>query len=94
MPKIKRLNIVNVNKVDEKLLENLHRFLSHTMASHILELYFGASKQCDVKQFNASIGPVMRRGYSEHSSIYFYRLNFDNEDLRNVFDNIPEIRKI
>ncbi|CAI2360233.1 unnamed protein product [Moneuplotes crassus] len=94
MPKIKRLNIVNVNKVDEKLLENLHRFLSHTMASHILELYFGASKQCDVKQFNSSIGPVMRRGYSEHSSIYFYRLNFDNEDLRNVFDNIPEIRKI
>ncbi|CAI2360585.1 unnamed protein product [Moneuplotes crassus] len=94
MPKIKKLSIVNVNKVDKTMLQNLHKFLSHTMASHILELYFGASKQCDVKKFNASLAPILRKGYSEHSSIFFYRLNFDNEDLRNVFDNIPEIRKL
>lgn len=43
MPKIKKLNIMNVNKADDRLKKDLHRFLSYTMASHILELYFGAS---------------------------------------------------
>ena len=90
MPKIKKLNIMNINKFDTKTIPSLNRFLSFTMASHIMELFFGASKEIEVVTFNEALSKLLRKVFGEKSKITFFRIAFGNNDLKNVFENIPE----
>jgi hypothetical protein len=81
---------MNLNKFNNKNIPSLNRFLSHTMASHLMEIFLGASKEIEVVTFNEALRKLLRKIFGEKSKITFFKLSFGNKDLKNVFENIPE----
>lgn len=91
MPKIHQLKITNVNKVDTNMMIPFNKFLSHTMASHLQELFIEANKETNLAIYNAGLSKLLHK---VQGTVSFKNILFNDDDLKNIFENIPEAKMI
>lgn len=91
MPKIQQLKLTNIHKVDANMMIPFNKFMSHTMASHIQELVIEAGKETSLTIYNAGLSKLLHK---VQGTVSFKNITFLDDDLKNVFENIPEAKMI
>lgn len=88
MPRLWALYLSNISSLKTDMWSNFLGFLSNTMASTFQEFCFESGKKdSDISPFSTALSKILGR---VQQVVSFKQYKFNNDDLENVFHNIPQ----